>query len=582
MYCPKCARELVGGLCRRCERAPAKAAQPQPRPAPPRPIPPPAPPAPIPATAPARMDPPPREPTPAPEPAPAVEARPVARPQSPQQSVTYREVASRSVMPKPPASEGPRLALVILGVILAIVGICGVVLILRESPGPAVAASPGRPEQVAGALPPRPATTTAQLPADGDDSAAITRGHQKQTMGSLRTVATAAESYSIDNNAYPAGWGSVALIAALLEPTYVRRVPLLDDWGNELQYRAPASRTEYVVASAGANGSFERDGSWWLTKEAVSAPRVAHDPAADIVFATGSFVQYPELPEEAQRAAAPPPLQEAPPTTLGGRQKWTMGDMRTFATAAESYSIDNNAYPGGWGSVALLAPLLEPTYVKRVPVTDAWGHALWYYASDSRSEYVVVSAGADGRSERDGGWWLTPEAAGAGGGTQDPAADIVFATGSFVQYPAEEPQSAGTTAPQADILLQKGSHLRHPREMPPTNEHGASFNGEAHVETLDPSEPRRISAEMTPPELISRVNPVHPGGVDGAGTRGEVVLECIIGTDGGVTINKRLKSAETFQAAAEAAVTQWLYTPAMLNGQPQAVFLVVRVKFDAD
>ena len=112
-----------------------------------------------------------------------------------------------------------------------------------------------------------------------------------------------------------------------------------------------------------------------------------------------------------------------------------MSDMRTVATAAEAYSIDNNAYPGGSGSVALLASLLEPTYVKQLPILDAWGNEMQYHGTLSRGEYVISSAGADAGLERDPAWWLTPEAAGGGGGTKDPAADIVFSNGGFLQFP---------------------------------------------------------------------------------------------------------------------------------------------------
>ena len=65
-----------------------------------------------------------------------------------------------------------------------------------------------------------------------------------------------------------------------------------------------------------------------------------------------------------------------------------------------------------------------------------------------------------------------------------------------------------------------------------------------------------------------------------AKVQGEVVLECIIDEEGHVSINKILKKVDMVQEAAEEAVKQWRYHPAILNGRPQAVYLVVKLKFN--
>jgi general secretion pathway protein G len=110
-----------------------------------------------------------------------------------------------------------------------------------------------------------------------------------------------------------------------------------------------------------------------------------------------------------------------------GKQKRTMGDMRTVATAAESYSIDNNQYRVSAAAAAsTISASMEPTYVKKLPQKDGWNTDYRYIASTS--EYTVTSYGKDKAAA--GGGTVSPT-----GGTTDFRNDIIFSTGSFVQFP---------------------------------------------------------------------------------------------------------------------------------------------------
>ena len=73
---------------------------------------------------------------------------------------------------------------------------------------------------------------------------AVQRGKQKRTMSDMRAVATAIESYAVDNNYYPAAatcnaglfTGGTAVPLGLssftnLQPTYIAQVPRQDGWG---------------------------------------------------------------------------------------------------------------------------------------------------------------------------------------------------------------------------------------------------------------------------------------------------------------------------------------------------------------
>ncbi len=104
-----------------------------------------------------------------------------------------------------------------------------------------------------------------------------------------------------------------------------------------------------------------------------------------------------------------------------GKQKRTMADMRSIATAIESYAVDNTAYPAA-SSVATLAPLVEPIYIKALPLTDGWRRT---YSIDSTSvQYTVWSGGSDGGSLNY-----------VGGPTSSIKDSIVFSGGVFVQWP---------------------------------------------------------------------------------------------------------------------------------------------------
>src|SRR5476651_819323 len=71
-----------------------------------------------------------------------------------------------------------------------------------------------------------------------------------------------------------------------------------------------------------------------------------------------------------------------------GKQKRTMADMRSMATAVEAYSVDNNVYPVSTacnGYTVLGAALdsgsfslIIPTYIASPVYFDGWGHSLHY------------------------------------------------------------------------------------------------------------------------------------------------------------------------------------------------------------
>jgi len=119
---------------------------------------------------------------------------------------------------------------------------------------------------------------------------------QKRSMADLRSIGTAIESFSIDNNVYPRQDRDllpVELIEGSLSPVYIRRLALLDGWGN--QFLMWGTEREYVIMSLGVDGVPDQ---YYGFAEGNVEPfpfRGAFtDSNGDIVFSNGRFVQWPE------------------------------------------------------------------------------------------------------------------------------------------------------------------------------------------------------------------------------------------------------------------------------------------------
>ncbi len=82
-------------------------------------------------------------------------------------------------------------------------------------------------------------------------------------------------------------------------------------------------------------------------------------------------------------------------------------------------------------------------------------------------------------------------------------------------------------------------------------------------------EPRRLSGPM----------PEYPAIARSARVEGVVILEAVIDERGEVGRIKVLKSIPLLDGAAAAAVTQWRYTPTLLNGVPVSVLMSITVHF---
>ena len=232
-----------------------------------------------------------------------------------------------------------------------------------------------------------------------------------ETLRAIRTVSLSVGAYRLDNATVPGptgGWVEAEFLLPHVQPVYLRSLPTRDGWGRDLFYWSDGSR--YAVVSYGADGLADRPYA--------AAPWFDERAGDDFVSVDGSLVSFP--------------------SHVGGRiqadrQKQTMADMRSIATAVKVYRIDNGAVPGPTNGPVEAAWLLDwvvPVYIRTLPQVDGWGTPMVYW-SDGES-YRLASLGSDGT--QDGPF----EQIEPGTETQTFTSDIVFADGSFVQFPVGE------------------------------------------------------------------------------------------------------------------------------------------------
>ena len=113
------------------------------------------------------------------------------------------------------------------------------------------------------------------------------------------------------------------------------------------------------------------------------------------------------------------------------KQKRTMADIRSIATAWEARATDMNSYAAAGFSApphdytGVLSGILSPTYIKALPQKDGW-ETPYVFKTDSvvGDVYMIQSYGKDKTVDTI-----------VGGGTTSFDMDIVYSNGSFVQYP---------------------------------------------------------------------------------------------------------------------------------------------------
>lgn len=107
-----------------------------------------------------------------------------------------------------------------------------------------------------------------------------------------------------------------------------------------------------------------------------------------------------------------------------GRQKRTMSDMRTVATAVGAYAVDNNFYILN-GDYASMTTYLQPAYIKLTPKRDGWSTLMNFSTDSSGMFYTLVSYA---KNKNDDGVSIDKQ-------TLEFNCDIGHMDGVFVQWP---------------------------------------------------------------------------------------------------------------------------------------------------
>ena len=123
---------------------------------------------------------------------------------------------------------------------------------------------------------------------------AVQRGKQKRTMGDMRALALAIESYNVDHAVLPTascpsgqfttpGPALADDSFTSLVPTYISQPPVHDGWGRFLFYNVDIAFSKYNIVSYGRNGAADPENCGTTT-----------DFNDDIIFSNGTFIQWPE------------------------------------------------------------------------------------------------------------------------------------------------------------------------------------------------------------------------------------------------------------------------------------------------
>lgn len=120
-----------------------------------------------------------------------------------------------------------------------------------------------------------------------------------------------------------------------------------------------------------------------------------------------------------------------------------------------------------------------------------------------------------------------------------------------------------------------------PQRLPVVLRVALAGAGEAQPQptAVGSSRPVTVGGKVMEPRIVQRVPPVYPANAKTAGVQGAVELSITIGTDGKVQNAAILAGPPLLTKAALDAVSQWVYQPFLLNGQPTAVNSTVTVNF---
>jgi len=141
------------------------------------------------------------------------------------------------------------------------------------------------------------------------------------------------------------------------------------------------------------------------------------------------------------------------------------------------------------------------------------------------------------------------------------------------EFESRTPEQAAQTQTENSTLNQEPS----PTGLPPQEPSSAPAD-----EKPSPGELVPLNEVSIPPVLIKRIDPKYPSQAFSLGVSGTVTVNALISETGDVVrteILKGIKGGYGFEKAAETAVKQWKYRPAMKKGVPVRVWKAIDINF---
>lgn len=122
-------------------------------------------------------------------------------------------------------------------------------------------------------------------------------------------------------------------------------------------------------------------------------------------------------------------IQEARPEGV----RRVMADIRSVATAVESFSTDRDIYPDA-ATIEELGKHVSPFYIRNMPLLDSWGTPYAYVRLEGGGGYRIASAGPDRRFDT---FTLNEYVEIQPLQSRGDDYDIVYETGTFIRFPEE-------------------------------------------------------------------------------------------------------------------------------------------------
>jgi hypothetical protein len=239
-----------------------------------------------------------------------------------------------------------------------------------------------------------------------------------ETFFRLRVAAAALDTANI-NAPLPAPATGWVPLASVFGPNSIvakrLRGSLRDAWAHPILYWSNGA--DYMVASLGADGLPQFDYVPDAPYTGVPRGWAGTDPNDDLLILNGIAYRGPSSQTETVRRA--------------------MAELRSAGTACESFAVDNNLYPGPVTPIDQLvtvASLLQPIYIRQLPVMDPWGHPYLFWSNTV--SYALVSFGVDGLPDYQYASWGQPQfEAVTAGASSLIGPDVIFVNGQFRQWP---------------------------------------------------------------------------------------------------------------------------------------------------